>query len=207
MLSLIHTVAFWLDKVGYLAIFVVLMAESLGIPSPSEIVLLFAGYIVWQGHFFYPEAVMAGALGSTVGAVGAYCIAFYGGRPLLVGRLKFLFKNEERLAYWDNYFLTRGDRVIVIARIISGVRMLISYPAGLFHMPFGRFLLYTFIGSVLWPLLAITVGYLLGPHVESGIQALHRYEIPAIVVIAAGLAALWFIRRRKQKREEARENA
>lgn len=200
MLSLIDTVALWLQRFGYPSVIVVLFAESLGVPSPSEIILLFAGYLIWEGHLSFPLVVISGAIGSTTGAVCAYLIANRGGRRLMLGRFRFIFKSQEQLERWENYFLTRGDRIIILGRIISGVRAIISYPAGLFNMPFLRFVAYTVIGAFLWPLIAVTAGYLLGPEVKPAIMAIHRYETPAIIAAILAVLAWWYRRRRRRLR-------
>lgn len=202
MVTAIQTVSQWLHSVGYVAVFLVLMIESLGIPSPSEIILLFSGYVIWQGHFSYPIVVLVAALGSTVGATGAYFIARKGGRPLILNRFKWIFRSPERLAYWEKYFQTKGDKVVLIGRIISGVRMVISYPAGIFEMPFKRFLLFTVIGSIIWPLIAVTAGYLLGPHVVSGLIAAKKYEGPVIAGIGILLVLWWLFERRRRRLKE-----
>ncbi len=201
MLAAIHTVTQWLNEAGYLAVYIVLLVESLGIPSPSEIILLFSGYEVWLGHFSYPVVVLIAAAGSTTGATGSYFIARLGGRPLILKRFRWIFRTPERLAYWENYFRTKGDKVVLVGRIISGVRMIISFPAGLFEMPYPRFLLFTVIGSIMWPLIAVTAGYLLGPHVVSGLKAIKQYEIPVIAGLVV-LAALWWWHERRKKQRQ-----
>ncbi len=200
MLSLIHTVSSWLERFGYPSIIAVLFAESLGIPSPSEIILLFAGYLIWKDHLSFPLVVVSGALGSTMGAIGAYLLANRGGRRLMLGRFRFIFKSPEQLQRWERYFLDHGDRIIIVGRIISGVRAIISYPAGLFNMPFLRFIVYTAIGSILWPLIAVTAGYMLGPEVKPGIMVIHRYEMPVIIVSVLAALAWWYRRRRRRLR-------
>ncbi len=201
MLTAVHTVTQWLNEVGYLAVYLVLFVESIGVPSPSEIILLFAGYEVWLGHFSYPIVILVAAAGSTTGATGAYFIARLGGRPLILKHFHWIFRTPERLAYWENYFRTKGDKVVLIGRVISGVRMIISYPAGLFKMPFSRFILYTVIGSILWPLIAVTAGYLLGPHVVSGLTAIKKYEVPVIAGLVILAGAWWWWERGKKKRQ------
>lgn len=193
---LIHTVSVWLATLGYGAVFLVLLAESLGIPAPSEIILLLSGYLVWEGRFSFPAVVLWGAAGSTLGAVAAYQLALRGGRPLLETRLRFLFRRSGSLAHWEAYFLRRGALVVLIGRVISGVRMVISYPAGLFRMPFARFVGYTFAGSLAWPVLAAGAGWLLGPHVQAGVAAIDRYKFWAALAVLAGLAGWWWWRRR-----------
>ncbi|CAB1128529.1 DedA family protein [Candidatus Hydrogenisulfobacillus filiaventi] len=191
MLHTINLVAGWIHSFGYLAVFVVLFIESLGVPSPSEIILLFSGYLISQGRFSYPLVILAGALGSTAGAAVAYQLAYRGGRRLLLTRLRWIFSSPARITYWENYFRRRGDITVVAGRILSGVRAVISYPAGLFRMPFPRFLLYTFIGATLWPALAAGAGWLLGRHLEAALALIHRYQWPALGLLALAAVALY----------------
>lgn len=202
MIEAVQLVAGWLSHAGYFAVFLVLLAESLGIPAPSELVLLFSGYLVWQGRFFYPWVILVGAVGSTVGAMVAYQLALKGGRPLLLGPLRWIFRRPEQLDVWERYLLDRGHRVVLIGRLISGVRMVISYPAGLFEMPWWRFVGYTFLGSVGWPLLAVTAGYLAGPHVVAAARALSHLEAPALLGLALALAALFVLDRHRRARRQ-----
>lgn len=202
MLHTINAVAGWIHTFGYLAVFVVLLIESLGMPSPSEIILLFSGYLISQGRFSYPLVILAGALGSTVGAAIAYQLAYRGGRRLLLTRLRWIFSSPARIAYWENYFSRRGDVTVVVGRLLSGVRAVISYPAGLFRMPFGRFLAYTLVGATLWPALAAGAGWMLGRHLETALTLVHRYQWAALgLVLAAGVGYYlhWRWKRRSLK--------
>lgn len=201
MLTLFNTVSSWLHAFGVLAIFVVLFVECFGVPSPDEIILLFSGYLVWDHKFSYPVVILAAVAGSTAGATGAYFLARLGGRKLMLKYFRFIFRTPERLQYWENYFVRRGDIVVLVGRIISGVRAVISYPAGLFEMPYWRFLLYTVLGSLIWALLAVTVGYLLGPHVVRALNATKHYELPVIAGVVA-IAAAWILWERRKKRRQ-----
>jgi membrane protein DedA with SNARE-associated domain len=203
VLTIFYTVSHWVHAVGILAIFLVLFVECFGVPSPDEIILLFAGYLVSTHHFSYPLVIVTAVAGSTLGATGAYWLARAGGRKLMLKYFRFIFRNEERLAYWESYFLRRGDIVVLIGRIISGVRAVISYPAGLFEMPYWRFLLYTVIGSLIWALLAVTVGYVLGPHVVQALIATKRYEVPVIIGLVV-VIILWILwdRHKKHRRSQ-----
>ena len=203
MLTIFHQVSSWVHALGMGAVFLVLFVECFGVPSPDEIILLFSGYLVSTHQFSYPLVIATAVAGSTAGATGAYFIARLGGRKLMLKYFKFLFRTPERLEYWEQYFSKRGDIVVLIGRIISGVRAVISYPAGLFEMPYWRFLAYTVIGSTIWALLAVTVGYLLGPHVVTALSASKKYEVPIVVGLIV-LAALWYWwDRRKKRRREA----
>lgn len=193
MIGLIHWTAGLLQSLGLGAVVAVLLVESLGIPSPSEIVLLLAGLLVAEGRFSYPAVVVAGAAGSTAGALVAYALARTRGRTWLLRRLRFLFRSPEALAAWEAYFLRHGPVIVLAGRVLSGVRMVISYPAGLFGMPWPQFTLFTVIGSLAWPALAAGAGWFLGPRVLAALRTLHRAEnIALVVLVAAGVAvAAW----------------
>lgn len=203
MLTIFHTVSNWLHAVGVLAIFLVLFVECFGVPSPDEIILLFSGYLVSAHRFSYPVVIVAAVSGSTVGATGAYLLARLGGRKIMLKYFRFIFRTPERLAYWEAYFARRGDIIVLIGRILSGVRAVISYPAGLFEMPYWRFLLYTVVGSLIWALIAVTVGYILGPHVVSALAASKRYEVPLAVAVVV-LIALWYVYDRGKKKRQTK---
>lgn len=204
MLTIFHTVSNWVHAVGVLAVFLVLFVECFGVPSPDEIILLFSGYLVSAHRFSYPVVIVAAVAGSTLGATGAYFLARLGGRKLMLKYFRFIFRSDERLAYWEQYFARRGDIIVLIGRIISGVRAVISYPAGLFEMPYWRFLLYTVAGSLIWALLAVTVGYILGPHVVNALNATKHYEVLVVIGLAV-LVVIWILwdRRKKRRRREA----
>ena len=204
MLTIFQSVSNLIHSVGVLAVFLVLFVECFGVPSPDEIILLFSGYLISAHRFSYPLVILAAVAGSTLGATGAYFLARFGGRRLMLKYFRFLFRTPERLNYWEDYFARRGDIIVLVGRIISGVRAVISYPAGLFEMPYWRFLLYTVAGSLIWALLAVTVGYILGPHVIRALNASKHYELPIIIGVIL-LVVLWYLwdRRKKQRRSQS----
>ena len=191
MLALIHWTLLWLSRLVLPTVFVILLAESLGIPSPSEVVLLLAGLLVAEGHFSFLAVTLVGALGSTLGASAAFTLARIRGRPFVLRRMRHV---SARLATWERWeaqFTRRGFVIVAVGRIISGVRMLISYPAGLFHLSWRQFLPATILGSLAWAALATGVGYLAGPRVLSLLATLHTTEDYALGVVAAA-ALLWW---------------
>ncbi len=204
MLTIFQSVSNLIHSVGVLAVFLVLFVECFGVPSPDEIILLFSGYLISAHRFSYPLVILAAVAGSTLGATGAYFLARFGGRRLMLKYFRFLFRTPERLNYWEDYFARRGDIIVLVGRIISGVRAVISYPAGLFEMPYWRFLLYTVAGSLIWALLAVTVGYILGPHVIRALNASKHYELPIVIGVIL-LVVVWYLwdRRKKQRRSQS----
>jgi membrane protein DedA with SNARE-associated domain len=190
----------WLAQLGPGTVFVILFAESVGIPAPSEIVLLLSGLLVAEHRFSFPLVILIGTMGSVGGAAVSYTLAYRGGRHWLERHLPWLFRDPAVLDRWEAYFLRHGHRVVLVGRIISGVRMLISYPAGLFRMTPWRFFAYTAVGAALWPLLAVSAGWFLGPRVLSVLAGLHQAEDVILALAVAAAAGWWAWRRRTARR-------
>lgn len=168
----------------------------MGIPSPSEISLIFAGVVAAQGKLSLPLIILVGGLGSISGAHIAYFVALRGGRALILRHGQRVGLTSERLAQAETFFAKRGDLALLVGRLISGVRALVSYPAGLFRMPYPRFLLFTSIGAFLWPVIAAGAGYLVGPHWQQLVVWLERVWIVLLVALAGGIALYVVARRR-----------
>lgn len=190
----------FIEAHGYLAIFLVLAIESVGIPSPSEFSLLFAGYLVDKGQLHYLPTVLAAAAGSTTGAALAYYLGLRGGRPFLERYGRYLSLPPPRLAAVERWFARHGWKVVYAGRVISGVRLYVSYPAGAFGLgpvPFG---LATVAGALTWPLLAVTVGMYLGDRWGMLFGWLRELGWAAAVVLVLLAVTCCFLHRRMQKR-------
>ncbi len=185
--------------IGYPLLYLVLLVESIGIPSPSEASLVYAGVLAGEGKLSLPLVIIVGALGSITGANIAYWIAVRGGRKLILRYGSRIGLTETRLLQAEGFFRNRGETALLIGRLISGVRALISYPAGLFEMPYPRFLLFTSIGALLWPLLAAGAGYLVGPKWPVLLTWLERAWIVILVAIVLALVGWIYWRRRAGK--------
>ncbi len=173
------------DKFGWFGVFGLMIFENATGITPSEIILAFAGWMLIERHdipaSFIPLAGFYAGLGSTIGASIPYWIARVGGRPL-VNRFASLFhihldyieRIEEQCRQW-------GSGIVMVGRMIPGVRTLISIPAGLVRIPFPKFFLATFAGAYIWCTLLIGAGFFLGQewHLVSGYVKSH---LPLIFV-------------------------
>jgi membrane protein DedA with SNARE-associated domain len=191
-------VAGLLHSYGYGLVFTVLFVESLGIPSPSEITLVAAGAAAARGALSFPLVVAVAALGSLLGAQVAYFIGLRGGRALVLRYGARVGLTAARLDQVELFFQRRGLLAVVIGRVLSGVRAIISYPAGIFRMPWLRFTLATAVGAVLWPLLAGLLGRLVGVEwslIVSWLRAPLTWAVAGALLVAAALT-IRFRRRR-----------
>src|SRR6266536_2880129 len=134
---------------GYGGIVILMGIESACIPLPSELIMPFAGYLVFHGTFNLFWVATAGAIGCNLGSLVAYEIGFYGGRPLVERYGRWILMGRRELDLADRFFARWGYLAVFIARLLPIVRTFIALPAGVARMPRVRFHVYTFLGS--WP--------------------------------------------------------
>ena len=183
-----------ISATGYLGVLVLMAIESACIPLPSEIIMPFAGYLVYKGQFSLLWAATAGALGCNAGSVIAYEIGYYGGRPLVerYGSRLLLSRHDIELA--DRFFQRFGSAAVFIGRLLPVVRTFIALPAGIARMPRLRFHIYTFVGSWPWCFALAWAGMKLGERWHSDprlSQWLHRLDAVVLVLLVLGIT--WFV--------------
>lgn len=148
-----NLLAAWMQFVldwGYLGVFVMMVFESTAVPIPAEVVIPPAAYWAAQGRFNIWLVVVAATAGSWVGSAGSYWIAYKLGRPLVEKYGRYVFLKPEKIDKADYWFQTYGAGGIFVARLLPGIRHLISIPAGLFKMNFKSFSAMTVLGAGLF---------------------------------------------------------
>jgi len=158
--------------------------------TPSEIILAFAGWMLIERHALHPSLILLGGLysglGSAIGASITYWVARLGGRPVIERFARFFHIDMAHVTRAEDQIHKFGTGLVLIGRVIPGVRTLISIPAGLVRIPFPKFFLATFAGAFVWCTLLIGIGYLLGHEWMLISQYIKQY-LPFI--LAAGLVA------------------
>ena len=155
----------WVHDWGYPGIIIMMAMESSIVPIPSEIVIPPAAYWASQGRYSFSGVVLAGTVGSYIGAAATYWAARWIGRPLLLKYGKYVFCPETKLLRAERWLARYEAGGVFFARLVPVVRHLIGIPAGLVRMPFGTYSLMTIIGAGLWCfVLAWFGGNILGDH-------------------------------------------
>ena len=195
---------------GYLAIFVLMLAESACIPVPSELIMTFGGALaagaVPGTHLNLIGVILAGTAGNVAGSYIAWAVGRYGGQPALRRwgkRLRLREHDVDRAVAWfDRY----GNKAVLIGRLLPVVRTFISLPAGIAGMPPLRFGIYTTLGCLPWTTALAVAGYAVGANWESIVTAFHgpSYIIAGIVLVAIVLAAWRYARRRRAEPRPAK---
>jgi len=167
---MIHEIAqFITDQIfdmGYLGIFLLMLIESSFIPFPSEIVLVPAGYLASKGDMDISLILFSSLLGSIGGALINYFGALYVGRKFLLRYGKYILISEKTLSKMELFFKKHGAISTFSGRLIPGIRQLISIPAGLSKMDLKVFILYTSLGALVWSIILVTLGYIIGENQE-----------------------------------------
>jgi membrane protein DedA with SNARE-associated domain len=184
-----------ITAIGYPGVALLMAIESACIPLPSEIIMPFAGYVVYQGKMNLFMAATAGAIGCNLGSVVAYWIGAYGGRPLVEKFGRYVLMSHKDLDRVDHYFQKYGDITVLIGRLLPVVRTFIALPAGIARMPQLRFHIYTFLGSWPWCFALAYVGMKAGaswndPNSKLK-HILHKADAAILLVIVALIA--WFV--------------
>ncbi len=189
---------------GYWGVLALMGIESACIPLPSEIIMPFAGYLVYTGQFNLFWAATAGALGCNVGSIVAYEIGWYGGRPLVEKYGRYLLLSRHDLERADRFFLRFGSAAVFIGRLLPVIRTFIALPAGIARMPRLRFHIYTFAGSWPWCFALAWVGMKLGEHWHTDPRLSHwLHRLDAVVLALLLAAVVWFARSHWRSRMSA----
>lgn len=169
-----------------------MLGQAVGVPLPSEVMLSFGGYLASTHMFVLAMVILAGTAGDTAGAIVAYFIGYYGGRPFLLkfGRLFFVRAREIDRA--DRWFARYGSRAVLICKLLPGVRALGSYPAGVTHMSFAPFLAYTFAGSLIWSIAFSELGFFLGKNWETLATSMRPLSLILLALLLVGIVVwIW----------------
>jgi len=175
--------------------------ESCCIPLPSEIVMPLAGVMVVSGTILAGVnpvlaillVALAGAIGCLVGSIAAYGIGYAGGRPLMLKYGRYVLISQHDADKADAFFQRWGSETTFFSRLLPVVRTYISLPAGIAKMPFGRFCLYTFLGSFPWCLLLAYLGTLVGKNLSTLSPVFHYLDIVILIAVVV-LVALYIWR-------------
>jgi membrane-associated protein len=196
--SLFQTLTDFFARYGYWVVFFGVMLENGGVPLPGESVLLFAGFLAYQGEIQLVWAIGIAIAGATLGDSLGYTLGRYGGNAFFdryVKRFKFLARRFESARA---LFLRHGHWAVFTGRFITGLRVFAGPLAGLFKMPYPRFLLFNFTGAVVWATAIGCVGFLLGNSWDNLVHVVkdfHRVTLGLVAVLAL-VGLIFYLKRR-----------
>jgi membrane protein DedA with SNARE-associated domain len=194
-----------ISQYGYLAVFVLMLAESACIPIPSEVTMMFGGALaagaVAGAHPSLIGIFAAGVLGNVVGSYLSWAVGKYAGQAAIRrwGRRVGIREHEiDKATVW---FERHGPVAVLVGRVVPVIRTFISLPAGIAEMPAGTFGLYTTLGVIPWTAALAVAGYALGANWEHVANDFHGPTYAIAGLLAVGLVVV-IVRRRRAKAKE-----
>ena len=187
---------------GYLAIFVLMVAESACIPVPSEVTMVFGGALaagaVPGAHLNLALVIAVGVAGNVVGSYIAWGVGAYGGRAAWRRWGRYVLLRPSDIDRADRWFDRHGTKAVLFGRLLPVVRTFISLPAGIARMPPVRFGIYTLIGCIPWTAALAWAGYAVGANWQHVVSAFHgvTYALVAVIVLLVVAAIVLLVRRR-----------
>lgn len=189
----------FIDSWGYTAVALLMAAENACIPIPSELILGFAGYLIFAERMTFTGAMIAGMVGGMLGSIFAYYVGDKGGRPFVDKYGKYFFVKKSHVDLAQRWFDKYGVKAVFFSRMLPVVRTFISLPAGFAHVNMMKFLVFTFIGSLPWTALILYIGMVLGESWKEMLAVGHEISI-VFVIVAVAVCGYFYYKSRKKKR-------
>jgi membrane protein DedA with SNARE-associated domain len=194
--DIVDSITSWISSAGPAGVFAATLLETVFPPIPSEIIFPLIGFTAQSKGLGFGNAIgMAtiGALGSTVGAIMIYFISLKIGRPAILRVGKYVLINESKLRRAELWFEKHGAVAVFAGRLAPGIREIISIPAGLGKMNIVKFILFTFVGSLIWSVSLTIVGYYFGEAWSKfAEESSEIFNIAALIIIVGVAAVIGF---------------
>lgn len=178
-----------MNNFGYIGVFLLIAIENVFPPIPSEVILLFGGFMTTYSSMNIIGVIIASTLGSVLGAI----ILYYIGKILNKERLKKIITSKpgkilrlkpEDIDKADEWFDTKGNKTVFFCRFIPLIRSLISIPAGMSEMPMKKFLIYTSAGSLIWNSALTIAGSIVGENWTDILKIMDQYSHIIVIILA-----------------------
>ena len=189
----------FIDTWGYMAVAILMGMENACIPIPSELILGFAGYLIYINRMTMEMATVAGMVGGMLGSIFAYYVGLWGGRPFVDKYGKYFFVKKSHVDVAQEWFDKYGVKAVFFSRMLPVVRTFISLPAGFANVNIVKFLIYTFIGSLPWTVLILFIGMQLGPGWAVMMEVGHEISLAVAGIILIIVAVLYWQYHQKKK--------
>ncbi len=188
---------------GYFAVAILMAAENACIPIPSELILGFAGFLVYLGTMSFGGALAAGMIGGILGSLFAYAVGHRGGRSFVDKYGHYFFIKKSHVDVAQDWFDRYGLKAVFFSRMLPVVRTFISLPAGFAHVDLKKFVVYTIAGSLPWTALILYLGLFFGENWKKLLDYGHEASI-AFVVICLIAGVVLYVRHRRRKERKLR---
>ncbi|CAG7614073.1 hypothetical protein PAECIP111802_00041 [Paenibacillus allorhizosphaerae] len=194
-----HFIVHWMDTYGYVILVLLLVLEMLALPLPGEMLMSYVGLQVFHGTFSWPLSILLAWIGTCTGVTGAYWIGNRLGHPFFEKYGSRIHMGPDRLNQVSEWFAKFGNKLLVFAYFIPGVRHITGYFAGVTRIPFRSYAVYAYAGALLWTGTFISLGRLLGPEWEHFHRAATRYLIIGGCIALAAMIIVYAYRKYRRQ--------
>jgi membrane protein DedA with SNARE-associated domain len=190
----LETVQSLASQYGYLAVFVGILLENLGIPLPGETITIVGGFLAGSGELNYWFVLAAAATGAFIGGICGYFVGKYGGWSLMLGFARVFRLQEVQLEEIKTKFSENSVKAVFFGRFIALIRIFTSPMAGVVEMPFGQFMAVNLAGAITWASVMTTLAFFVGRVVslEHLLAWVSKFAIVALLIaIALIVGPIW----------------
>ncbi|MBS4177844.1 VTT domain-containing protein [Bacillus sp. FJAT-49731] len=178
------------------------MLELIALPLPGEILMSYAGFLVYQGHLNWMISILAAGIGSCTGMTIAYIIGYKLGTPFIEKHGHRVHLGPDRLEKTSQWFSKYGNKMLIFSYFIPGVRHITGYFSGITRLSFRTYMLFAYSGAFIWTFIFITIGKLLGPQWDQFHNSVKKYLLIGLSMAVVVLIAVYFYRKYKQLLKE-----
>ncbi|WP_338450577.1 VTT domain-containing protein [Niallia oryzisoli] len=192
----------YIDQFGYMVLFIALLLELIALPLPGEVLMSYTGYLVFQGHLNWILSILIAGIGACIGMTISYWIGYKLGEPFFEKYGSRFHLGPERFENLSLWFSKYGNKLLLIAYFIPGVRHITGYFSGTTRLPFRTYAIFAYTGAFLWVMVFITIGKILGPQWETFHSSIKKYLIIGGIAAAIILVMIYICRKYKEEIKE-----
>ncbi len=192
-----------MSRLGPAGVFLLMVLEGVGLPFPSEVIMVFAGFLSTGNIGLFVVFALAGSIGGFVGNLILYYIALLGGRPLILYIGRYAGLKEEHLIKTEKWFDARGEWTVFFGRFVPGFRSYMSIPAGVSKMNIVKFSIFTLSGSLIWSTALAAGGYVLGKSWDKLVPIITNIGVVLLVIFVIAFVVYFFYRWYVKRKEES----
>ena len=192
----------YMDQFGYIVLFIALLLELIAFPLPGEILMSYTGFLVFQGHLNWILSILIAGFGSCIGMTISYWIGYKLGQPFFEKYGSRFHMGPERFEKLSLWFSKYGNKLLLIAYFIPGIRHITGYFSGTTRLNFRTYAQFAYTGAFLWVTIFITLGKVLGPHWETFHSSIKKYLIIGGLAAAVIMIVIYIYKKYKEEIKE-----
>lgn len=187
------------NQYGYIVLYVALTLELIALPTPGETLMIYCGYLVYQGQLNWLFSIITAAAGVITGITISFCIGTVLENKFIIKYGSYIHMNMEKMEQVSKWFRRYGNGLLIISCFIPGIRHITGYFAGITKIPYKKFAINSYIGAFIWPSVFITLGKVLGPSWEQFHASLKKYLIIGGVTAGIILICIYLYKSYKEQ--------